>query len=124
MWMSVSGYLASVTSQEEYDFLQGEFMVGQRARVWLGGYQDPTSSPPDEDWHWVNGDLWDYTNWTSGEPNDYWGAGSESCLQWRIEWVDARCEETEYYIVEFEPDTPVLVTGWAPIKALFRETDE
>ncbi len=123
-WMSVSGYLASATSQEEYDFLAAEFLVGQRARIWLGGYQNPTSSPPNENWHWVNGDLWSYTNWTSGEPNDYWGPGSESCLQWRIEWIDAQCHETEYFIVEFEPETPVVPTGWGPIKALYRGTRE
>jgi len=124
MWMSVSGYLASVTSEEEYNFLDAEFGAGNRAHIWLGGYQSPTSSPPNENWHWVSGDAWDYTNWTSGEPNDYWGAGSESCLQWRTEWVDALCEETEYYIVEFEPDTPVSVVGWGPIKALYRGAPE
>jgi hypothetical protein len=82
--VAMGGYLATITSQEENDFVFGlvdemEFwsISGYDAvGPWLGGLQPPNSLIPGQDWHWVTGEPWQYTNWCSGinqEPNDHWG---------------------------------------------------
>ncbi|MGB5295577.1 MAG: choice-of-anchor Q domain-containing protein [Thermoanaerobaculia bacterium] len=75
-------HLATVTSQEEQDFisdlLSGDGISGQ---FWLGGLQDPIDEPiPDEGWTWVTQESWVYTNWRAGEPNDGGVAGLEQHL--------------------------------------------
>lgn len=73
------GYLATIRSQSENDFLYQTyghiFWEG-----WLGGWQE-LGFPPNEHWHWVTGEPWEYTNWAAGEPNDAGGTGEECYLQ-------------------------------------------
>ncbi len=73
-----SGYLATITSQEESEFLAGalpQITVGQSIGGYmLGGYQADTSGGPADGWAWVTGEAWSYTNWLpGGEPNDFGG---------------------------------------------------
>jgi hypothetical protein len=74
------GYLASVTSQAESDFVvavcsnsagwisYSGYLVGP----WLGGYQPPNSVEPAGNWAWVSGEAWGWTNWwaATSEPNN------------------------------------------------------
>jgi hypothetical protein len=116
--MSAMGYLATITSQAEHDFLLSVMASLGNPQCWLGGYQDPTNSPPAENWHWVSGELWDYTNWGPNEPNDYWGPGSESYLQWRPPaLIDALGTETKSILVEYEPEAAVIPSTWGKVKA-------
>lgn len=66
--------LAAVTTSGEQSFLasllqshnaQGEF--------WLGGWQSNDAVAADTGWNWVSGEPWSYTDWASGEPNDWEG---------------------------------------------------
>jgi len=61
------GQLASITSQNEQDFLwnalPGRFN-------WLGGFQEHKNLEPDGGWAWVTGEEWGYTNWNNFEPNN------------------------------------------------------
>jgi len=52
------GYLATVTSQGENDFIQS-IVQGNTIRAWLGG----TDSAVEATWRWDNNDPWIYTNW-------------------------------------------------------------
>lgn len=72
-----NGYLATVTSQEEDDFLwnvlgaQGSFLGGFDTSSYdgnLGQWQH-------QNWQWVTGESFTYTNWIPGEPN-HWQDGS------------------------------------------------
>jgi len=69
------GYLATVTSDEEAEFL---LSLVQDEKYWfqwdethnyimngpfLGGYQPAGSDEPDGNWQWVSGEPFDYTNW-------------------------------------------------------------
>ena len=82
--LAVGGYLATITSQAENDFV---FLLVNNATYWhgssgpwLGGYQSPATNQPDANWHWVTGEAWNYTNWQIGQPNDS-GGKAEDKLQ-------------------------------------------
>ena len=37
--------------------------------MWIGGYY----SEDDDEWYWVDGSDWDYTNWDDPQPDNYTG---------------------------------------------------
>jgi hypothetical protein len=118
-WMAAPGHLATVTSQEEMDFVLA--LLSQGSMYWLGGYQAPPSSLPAEGWYWLTAEVWSYTNWRSGEPNDYYGPGTESCLEASTSgWNDSACTEAKYLVVEYDTDSPVMPATWGTVKALYR----
>jgi hypothetical protein len=83
-----SGYhLATITSAAENTFIGNLITTG--SEYWLGGLQNPiTETTAGANWEWVNGEgtFWNngstgmYANWAGGEPNDFYGAGSEQYL--------------------------------------------
>ena len=118
-WMEMPGHLATITSQEEGDFIASWIPAGN---YWIAGYQDPEISPPAQDWHWTTAEPWSYTNWATNEPNDYYGAGVESCLELYspgMGWNDVRCIEAKYLLVEYDGLVPVAPATWGAIKDLF-----
>ncbi len=81
---SVRGYLVTLTSLDENDFVFSwvdtlsywfERADGSFAGPWTGGFQPPGSTEPDGNWQWVTGEPFDFSNWSSGEPND--GGGED-----------------------------------------------
>jgi hypothetical protein len=86
------GYLATITSSQEDNFIASLHFT--QTNYLLGGYQTPatdeaTSDEKKADWHWVTGEKWQYTDWKSGEPNNFFrwlgliGSGrSEEYLQY------------------------------------------
>jgi hypothetical protein len=67
------GYLATIADAEENAFVVGSILPAgftHKRQVWLGGFQSPGGKEPDSDWHWINPEVWDYADWTPGEPND------------------------------------------------------
>ena len=107
----VQGHLATVTSQDENDFLAAQFghVVGDVG--WLGGHQDEGQAP-DAGWHWGTGASVDSTNWSPTEPNDH--TGDERYLQmfgptdlnpWR--WNDDEDDSQPPYIDGYFVEYPV-----------------
>ena len=122
----VNGYLATITSQEEHDFILERI----NDSGWIG------ANDIDEEgvWRWVTGpeagmQFWSgagngtafggaFTNWNDSEPND--SMYEEDCGQiWFNEgsngqWNDLNCasEENEYYVVEYgaSGDLPAITT--------------
>ena len=87
---AAGGYLATLTSAAENAFVWELVMPSVRPDLWsgylwdpnwlffgpwLGGYQDPYGSPNSDNWYWVTGEKWEYTNWYSGQPDHYIGVG-------------------------------------------------
>jgi len=109
-----SGHLVTITSPEEQDFLYETFGSGLGEK-WYGGFQDPGEPIADANWKWVTGELWDYTNWAEGEPNDDGGPAKE---QYPMGWIQGTAwNDGEFgtdfggFVVEFEGAD--LLTGKA-----------
>jgi len=75
------GHLATITSQDENDFV---FSLVNDVQYWnvsggplLGGYQLPGSVEPNGGWMWVTGEPFVYSNWRYDQPNNL---GNENCI--------------------------------------------
>ena len=71
---SQGGYLATITSKEENDFIFSR-LGGSSYALWIGG----TDAAREGTWAWVNNEPWGYANWDAGEPNN--AEGNEDSLQ-------------------------------------------
>jgi hypothetical protein len=80
------GYLATLTSQAENDFVFSlvdsapywhKRLDLRLAGPWLGGTQGFGSPEPDSGWRWVTDESMDFLNWTPGQPNN---DGDENAL--------------------------------------------
>jgi len=76
-----SGFLATISSQAENDFVAGLLPSG--ANAWLGGFQPSGSPEPAGGWQWVTGEPFNYMNWNTGEPNEGigWNMSDENSLE-------------------------------------------
>jgi hypothetical protein len=68
-------HLATITSQDEQNFITNTVGGNNGGEFWLGATQNSVGQ-----WAWVTGEAWNYTNWNPGEPNDNYGPGSENWL--------------------------------------------
>lgn len=98
---SAGGYLAVITDADEQNFIE---KINQGYNLWLGGYRDDEFN-----WYWVNGEVWKYTNWMEGEPNDSSNVVSnENCLTvWPEQWNDINEEniyEQSGFICEWDSE--------------------
>jgi hypothetical protein len=99
------GHLATLLSLAENNFAFG--LPNGNLSPWLGGFQPPGSIEPAGGWQWVNGEgPFDFTNWGSGEPNNF---GGEDSLHFRGDglWNDASgTTSLGAYVLEIEPKVP------------------
>jgi hypothetical protein len=122
MAVSMGGHLATITSDEENQWVIQNVVVpndptGLVGGPLLGGFQNhssPSYSEPDGGWEWVTGEPWGFTAWQSGEPNDVAG-GSDYLQIWRwsaLGWNDTSNNagpNTQFcFLVEY--DTPYTIT--------------
>lgn len=120
-----TGYLASVTSAGEFDFIKTKMGIGAGVQLWLGGTRCPApyvipgcanNASGNNDWKWVggpeNGDVFfqgsnggttpagKYSSWNPGEPN---GIGGEGYLQVTNTglWNDLNGSSLLRYVIEY-----------------------
>lgn len=74
------GHLATITSQNESDWVVANINGAVTGGYWFGGKQASGTTDPAEGWSWVTGENWLYTNWFGGEPNDFGGTSEEESL--------------------------------------------
>lgn len=121
-------HLATITSQNEQDWIVNTFPDAVIGGYWLGGIQAAGSDEPDGGWEWITGETFFYANWFAGEPNNA-NAGDEDSIQFLPTifsggdggWNDQNGNQTSFevdseflyavegYVVEYE--CPTKVTG-------------
>ena len=105
---SSGGYLATITSAQENQFLamQNFPSLGGAVSYWTGGVR---AAPGSGAWSWITGELWSYSNFDASEPNGCCGqdvrfttfrtyAGHEG------RWDDTSPENAQYTLIEFDSD--------------------
>ena len=123
-----NGYLATISSATENSFVfslidEDKYWYydtpnGGSFGPWLGGTDDGTEG----NWRWITGEIWDYTNWHSSQPDNW--AGIENYLHFY--WNAAPLRETTWndlanwpllpitaikgYVVETIPEPLSIVT--------------
>jgi len=61
----MTGYLATVTTTQEQEFISGLLPAGSKI-VFIGG----TDEGSEGTWRWITGESFNFSNWYPGEPND------------------------------------------------------
>ena len=97
--ISKNGYLATLTSAAENQWVYSTFNIGTDVSLWwldpannyqgpwIGGYQpNPGVGEPAGGWAWVTGETWSWAGWDPGEPNDF--AGVEHYAQFFYDTLD------------------------------------
>ena len=68
-YLGYAGYLATITSEGENDFVDSTFLATTSVHsTFVGGTKESGN------WEWITGESWSYTNWDPGEPS---GGGEE-----------------------------------------------
>lgn len=100
------GYLVTITSQAENDFVHGlindPIYWDGPSGPWIGGYQPPGSPEPAGGWRWVTDEPFLYNNWNDQQPNEYNGNNEN-----RIHF--GYMAQTPFW--NDVPDTAVIVDG-------------
>lgn len=106
------GYLASVVNPGVQAFL--ESFIDKA--VWIGGY---SPSGMMNDWTWVGGQPWGYTNWSIGQPDN--SSGNNPYVQMGVsgawgggKWSNRSPTETCYYVCEWDTDITAEVKYEGP----------
>ncbi len=116
------GYLVSITSEEENDFVYSliknderlwkVFEDGGIRGPWIGMYQEPGAKEPDGGWVLVSGEPVTYTNFASGQPNNFANKAHvvryfNAISQPSPFWDDHNGESSAFgYVMELDLDNP------------------
>ena len=104
-YMGFHGYLVSITSKAENDFLINNLGGDLIRNTWIGAFQPPGSVEPAGGFQWVSGEAWNYTRWYTGEPNN--ANNNENVLSFVGQpyalgfWNDCPDSDLRGYIVEY-----------------------
>jgi hypothetical protein len=105
--VSWGGTLATINSSNEQNFINTTFLTGkfEHLPLWIGLFKPPTKGPfsgkvgslevqvrldPKEDFQWVTGEPFSYTNWKSGEPSDTPPGENYVAINWEFSDVPPR----------------------------------
>ena len=65
---NLGGHLVTINSQAEQNFIQNNIQNGTKHFYWTGGYSPQRNVGV---WEWVTGEVFQYDNWDSGQPDNY-----------------------------------------------------
>lgn len=110
------GHLATITSQDEQNFIDATVLPPPEQsppfggnRGWIGGFQAGDGAP----FEWVTGETFDYTDWRSGEPRGDVGNNFIE-LNWELaDWNDTADFDPaiDGYLVEYPIPARVSCLG-------------
>ena len=115
--ISRGGHLATVTSAKEQEYLEEMFINinGNERGPWFGGYSDGAYGGDKNDWCWVTGEKWNYTNWADGEPSNAEGTEWFTHFWNEMKWNDINNDDTrdsqKGYICEYDSFSDILDDG-------------
>ena len=107
------GYLASITTAEENEFILDEFGGGApllgAPGYWIGGFENLGTADPTEGLMWVSGEVFDYADWAPAQPDGFLTqdairfVGTTAGFSSTPKWEDAESTElSPGYVVEFD----------------------
>jgi len=119
--LSEGGHLVTITSGAEDTFVKDLVQTAKLGEVWAGGLQLDHNSAADEGWSWVTGEAFSYTNWSSGEPNDWLGISEHYLgINWGGKWNDERAlGNIKGFVVEYYTVDPPVKIPEPSVIALF-----
>lgn len=94
------GHLVSITTEDENEFVRS--MIHDGNSVFIG----TTDWVEDGVWCWVTGEMFDYSNWEIGEPNNYDNKETVAIMGENGFWfdtTDSYASDRIGFIVEYEP---------------------
>lgn len=110
---SVGGHLATITSKEEQEFIKKYIVESDysNSRFWIGA----TDAEKEGTWKWVTGEVFNYSNWGKGEPDNtseqdclaiynYKYTANSSAVIDIGQWDDVWNSEKYYFICEWGKD--------------------
>ncbi len=94
-------HLATITSQNENDFIQGSFVI-PTIGAWIGGSDTQTEGT----YVWVTGEPFGFTFWEPNEPSNSGGGPGEDCIELTAgapaDWNDDGCAKHQVFLCERE----------------------
>jgi hypothetical protein len=108
----LGGYLVCITSQEEQEVISNLITINSKVQpTWIG----LTDEEKEGEFRWVNGEKLNYTNWSSGNPNNGDDKGAKQNYVWlgffdSSTWDDNWEYALNYSVVEF--DKPITQTSF------------
>lgn len=113
----LKGHLVTITSEAENQFLIDSFNANLQNR-WIGGFQFEGAAEPNGGWTWVTGEVWQYTNWDTVEPNNAGGNENALIFAGGAFWNDKDASDNAPwipgYVVEYEPSL-AEAQNYAPV---------
>ena len=104
---SVGGQLAGLQDAAENEFVRALMIAGP---LHIGGFQSqPSNCEPDCGWQWASGEPWKYTNWNSGQPDNYWNMADWTSMGSNGAWNDDHGQSQYRYVVEWSSGVTTTV---------------
>ena len=88
------GHLASITSEEENDWLGSELMTYDS--VWVGGRWSNGT-----DWSWTDGTEWDWTHWATDQPRLHYDTECALLHQTTYDWASYYCDTEMKFLCKY-----------------------
>jgi hypothetical protein len=91
---AAGAHLATITSEAEQSFVA---TLATR-ELWIGAFQGPTEGA----WFWSTGERFDFTAWSTNQPDDF--QMNEDCVQLYVGglWNDRSCTSRLPYLCEID----------------------
>lgn len=103
----LQGHLVTIQDQAENDFVHTNFVGGAWQQMWIGAFQFSHDGGLADNWAWVTGEKWNYTNWDSTEPGSFDEDYARLLNFFNGKWHDfpnvaSNCGNL-YTVIEYEP---------------------
>lgn len=114
----VNGYLATITSPEENEFVYNYM----KKRGYASAYFGLTDNGTEGTWTWCNGEALNYTNWASGEPN---GGTGENYALFYYKYSDGTWNDGDFVDrATRSGEGPAFICEWGEYEVGGQETTE